>query len=815
MKLISLRLKNFRQHRDSKVKFLDGMTAIVGPNGSGKTTLLEAITFALFGEQRSKKESIKYLWAEENDKFAVELVFSFDGRRYRIVRDDTKAFLEDTTEDVPIKRATSLTAVTRESKRLLRLNYQQFVNSFCAEQKRLGFLDFDKSTRLQEEVARMLGYDRIGRAASLGRSYAKQEQARADGIKDALGDPEKLVADIHHAKVEMKNREKQVIENTDKLRDLGAREHAAKACRVLAEQYTKLDSECNAIVARAAGLRDAEKMAKSALDRATAEMAERTSIEPLAKEYLECASNLKLLEAERESARRHELLREKEADLLKRIADCETSIAAIPAHEVKTEEDAIAMALTRITATNAQALELEATWRDRQEKAQWEFISAKTRCEADMEQLSKASRAAEAGECSECGQAIAESYRASLKERHSALAAAREVVAALERKSRESQQKPAELLRAQEELEKWQVAHREAQARLEHALRLESQRKAMAESLERERSVLSDVRRQIAEAKSSFDANAHGALLQKCEELRPQSERFIQLGDAPVRFSEATANHVIAVKNLEEAKSSYEDLKAKLKECGFESAEEAKKAIQAHDDLAHEITRCTTQLANDQEMLSKAQLALDAAQKRHEEFQTKKVELDERISAARHYKVASFELDLLRERLNREIGPDLEARASDNLSALTDGRYPRLTLDNEFRATIVDGYQAKAVISGGEEDILWLSLRLALSELIQERNGMPLSLLILDEVFGGLDQDRRSNVLQRLMALKSRFSQILVISHIEDINQVADQCIYVTRDAASNCSVVSDLDRDEAIPTVAAVQIQERLFADV
>ena len=43
MKLLRLRLENFRQHVDSDIVFRDGMTAIVGANGSGKTTILEAI----------------------------------------------------------------------------------------------------------------------------------------------------------------------------------------------------------------------------------------------------------------------------------------------------------------------------------------------------------------------------------------------------------------------------------------------------------------------------------------------------------------------------------------------------------------------------------------------------------------------------------------------------------------------------------------------------------------------------------------------------------------------------------------------------
>ena len=47
------------------------------------------------------------------------------------------------------------------------------------------------------------------------------------------------------------------------------------------------------------------------------------------------------------------------------------------------------------------------------------------------------------------------------------------------------------------------------------------------------------------------------------------------------------------------------------------------------------------------------------------------------------------------------------------------------------------------MISGGEEDVANMVLRLAISQMIADRAGQPLSILILDEVFGSLDIERR------------------------------------------------------------------------
>ena len=65
MRLISLRLQNFRQYRQAEIHFQDGITAIVGRNGAGKTTLLGAIAWTLYGQKalqrmdRGKADTIK------------------------------------------------------------------------------------------------------------------------------------------------------------------------------------------------------------------------------------------------------------------------------------------------------------------------------------------------------------------------------------------------------------------------------------------------------------------------------------------------------------------------------------------------------------------------------------------------------------------------------------------------------------------------------------------------------------------------------------------------------------------------------------
>jgi exonuclease SbcC len=76
--------------------------------------------------------------------------------------------------------------------------------------------------------------------------------------------------------------------------------------------------------------------------------------------------------------------------------------------------------------------------------------------------------------------------------------------------------------------------------------------------------------------------------------------------------------------------------------------------------------------------------------------------------------------------------------------------------------------------------------------MIAERAGHPLSVLILDEVFGSLDIERRDNVIELLHKLGDRFEQVILITHIESIREGLDQVIRVSFDERTGTSVVGE-----------------------
>ena len=80
MKLLSATVRNYRTHRETKVKLDDNLVLIHGPNESGKSTLAEAIHSALFLKAKGNTNFHKAMESNHGGTTEVELQFEARGR---------------------------------------------------------------------------------------------------------------------------------------------------------------------------------------------------------------------------------------------------------------------------------------------------------------------------------------------------------------------------------------------------------------------------------------------------------------------------------------------------------------------------------------------------------------------------------------------------------------------------------------------------------------------------------------------------------------------------------------------------------------
>jgi DNA repair protein SbcC/Rad50 len=58
---------------------------------------------------------------------------------------------------------------------------------------------------------------------------------------------------------------------------------------------------------------------------------------------------------------------------------------------------------------------------------------------------------------------------------------------------------------------------------------------------------------------------------------------------------------------------------------------------------------------------------------------------------------------------------------------------------------------------------------LALSEVLAQRKGARLQMLVIDEGFGSQDAQGRQRLIQAINAVRADFAKILVITHLEEL----------------------------------------------
>lgn len=127
-----------------------------------------------------------------------------------------------------------------------------------------------------------------------------------------------------------------------------------------------------------------------------------------------------------------------------------------------------------------------------------------------------------------------------------------------------------------------------------------------------------------------------------------------------------------------------------------------------------------------------------------------------------------------REHASQRARPDLHREASHLLKRVTGSTYPLIRLTENYLLEVADGdrFHPLKRFSGGEQDLAALCLRLALSRTLTRQRGAEHGFVILDEVFGSQDLERRKLLMEQLRELADgEFQQMFVISHTDDIRE--------------------------------------------
>jgi DNA repair exonuclease SbcCD ATPase subunit len=123
---------------------------------------------------------------------------------------------------------------------------------------------------------------------------------------------------------------------------------------------------------------------------------------------------------------------------------------------------------------------------------------------------------------------------------------------------------------------------------------------------------------------------------------------------------------------------------------------------------------------------------------------------------------------LFKRHLTAKIRPLLQQVAETLFHKTTKDRYASFNLSNDYEITLTThtGYVRKlSTISGSENDLACLCLRLAIATLRSTKLAGSLGFIILDEISGSFDDERTKQTLEGLLELKDVIPQIINITH--------------------------------------------------
>jgi exonuclease SbcC len=793
LKIHALRLRNFRQHVATEIVFESGITGIIGPNGSGKTTILEAIAFALYAWGRSTRDQMLSLAAPARQTMRVELEFELGRHQYRVVRTRGSAELYLDGDTSPIANTSS--GVTERLQRLLGMSRDEFFRTYFTGQKEIALMAAMGAMERARFLSKVLGYEKLRLAQDMISERRRTLTAEINGLRAGMTDPEAVERAVSEAR-------DRVSHATGAAQGADHRYAiAASTLKMIAPKWELAQQnreKAQAIFGEISANEREEVSLRRNIERVTAELATmadsraeltrlQRSLEPLG----ELRDELAILdEMYREEGRRKTLLEGEQAlrEELDRLRARHTVIEKSPAEE---EEVTLELETKRSELEDAQG-ELEARrteWvRDRQD-ADTKLRDLRKQYLEIQEQRERVISLGAEGSCPTCSRKLGENLD-KVVEHLTETAETLRVDGAYYRSRFEQLSEMPANVRDLDERRRSLTAETAALERKLARVQLAVQElTGLVRDIAGKDRRLEQMRRDIGVIARGFDATRYEFVRAEIASLIPVAERASRIGallDREPQLLEERREYSSTLSNVE---SLLGTLRVRHRQMSFAAADFDR--LKADFERCYADARAAELTANTAAgNLRNAQEALQTALVTSEESRILQATVAQRELERRLHEELDRAFNEMRSQLNAQLRPELSELATSFLRELMDSRTAELELDERYNITVLEDGIAKPVLSGGEEDMANLVLRLAVSQMIAERSGQSFSLLILDEVFGSLDETRRFNVLELLRALGDRFEQVILITHIESVREGIDKVISVRYDPSLAASIV-------------------------
>lgn len=758
MRILEISLRNYRVFEEVDLELPARVIGVFGENGAGKSSLLESIAFSLYGVDaaRTRKQEIRTHGVLTDCE--VRVAFEHAGQQFEIRR--TIKGRGHTPEAElyggGLLLASGTTDVDAEVRRLLHMDLHVFRSSVYAEQKQLDAFSDLSPARRKEMALRLLGIKPVEDARTAARRESRATKETAAQLADAVADLAELEAELKDAKEAAAEAKKLAKAAADELRSSTATARSAR------KAFEEIDATRQRVEKLTVQLRSKTEQRDAALE-------QRDALAQRADRLRAALAELPALEAELEGLGDfEERLRAgtRLADAAAKLAGLEARLGDLPAVDAARAQAALASAEAALATARTASAEAAA------ERGQNASL-----LESAEQRLARAGEADPSQPCPTCGRPLGDDFAGYVKHCRAEVAEARRGARAAERAEKESATALAKAKRLFD-------AAAEAGRR---ALDAEGRRNQLAEQVE---ALLAEV----AALAEPFDGRAPDldVLRARAEEAATLTRRVAELGAERKHLVQLETDLADAEERVTTIGSELTTLAEEADALAFDPETHAGLLARLEEaDTMLEATRAAEREANDEAKDAEKRLSEVSGALRQAKETAARV--DELRSEARYVERVAMLLDGFRDHLVARVGPELSRESEALFRELTNHEYDDVRVDEEsLSIQIADGdaYFAIERFSGSETDLANLALRVAISTHLSRVSGADVGMMVLDEVLGALDEERKDLLVQTLGRLSSRFHQLFVITHAERVKDQFPASILVQKTGRRRSSAV-------------------------